>query len=132
MEAGAAAEVAWASITDALRLFTPTGELNTRARAEGIIATALPALADPEWAKTRRALARPQLLAFLDRTHEQLAALPLSAAVREAAVQAEGLRQRPEGWQGEGLSAATLRGVLLATSPVLGAGGSRGGRGGGA
>ncbi len=126
VEAGAAAEVAWASITDALRLFTPTGELNTRARAEGIIATALPALADPEWAKTRRALARPQLLAFLDRTHEQLAALPLSAAVREAAVQAEGLRQRPEGWQGEGLSAATLRGVLLATSPVLALAGAEG------
>ncbi len=35
VEAGAAADVAWASITDALRLFTPTGELNTRARAEG-------------------------------------------------------------------------------------------------
>jgi hypothetical protein len=126
VEAGAAAEVAWASITDALRLFTPTGELNTRARAEGIIATALPTLADPEWAKTRRALARPQLLAFLDRTHEQLAALPLSAAVREAAVQAEGLRQRPEGLQGEGLSAATLRGVLLATSLVLALAGAEG------
>jgi hypothetical protein len=126
VEAGAAAEAAWASITDALRLFTPTGELNTRARAEGIIATALPALADPEWAKTRRALARPQLLAFLDRTHEQLAALPLSAAVREAAVQAEGLRQRPEGLQGEGPSAATLRGVLLATSLVLALAGAEG------
>jgi hypothetical protein len=126
VEAGAAAEVAWASITDALRLFTPTGELNTRARAEGIIATALPTLAGPEWAKTRRALARPQLLAFLDRTHAQLAALPLSPTVREAAVQAEGLRQRPEGLQSDGPSAAALRGVLLATSLVLTLAGAEG------
>jgi len=126
VEAGAAAEVAWASITDALRLFTPRGELNTRARAEGIIAAALPPLAGPEWAKTRRALARPQLLAFLDRTHAQRAALPLAPAVRQAAVQAEGLRQRPEGLQGEGPSAAALRGVLLAAGLVLALAGAEG------
>jgi hypothetical protein len=119
VQAGAAAEDAWASITDALRLFTPQGALNTRAWAEGIIATALPTLVGPEWAKTRRALARPQLLTFLDRTHEQLAALPLSPAVRQAAVRAEGLRHRPEGLAGAGPSAAALRGVLLATSLVL-------------
>ncbi len=69
-------------------------------------------------------MTRPQLLTFLDRTHEQLAALP--SAVRDAAVQAEGLRQRPEGLHGEGLSAATLRGVLLATSPVLALAGAEG------
>jgi hypothetical protein len=126
VQAGAAAEDAWASITDALRLFTPQGALNTRARAEGIIATALPTLVGPEWAKTRRALARPQLLTFLDRTHEQLAALPLSPAVWQAAVQAEGLRHRPEGLAGEGPSAAALRGVLLATSLVLALSGDAG------
>jgi hypothetical protein len=119
VEAGVAVENAWATITDALKLFTPTGELNTRARAEGIIATALPLLDDPVWGKTRRALTRPQLLTFLDRTHEQLAALPLSSEVRESAVQAEGLRQRPEGFRGASLSAAALRGVLLATGLVL-------------
>lgn len=117
--AGAAAEDAWASITDAVRLFTPAGALNTRARAEGIIAAALPTLAGAEWAKTRRALTRPQLLTFLDRTQEQLAALPLSPAVRQAAVQAEGLRQRPERLRAPGPSAAALRGVLLAASVVL-------------
>src|SRR5262249_16647111 len=73
VEAGAAVERGWATVTDALRLFTPTGELNTRARAEAIIAAALPALAGPEWAKTKRALARPQLLTFLDHTHDRLA-----------------------------------------------------------
>jgi hypothetical protein len=119
VEAGVAVEDAWATITDALQLFTSTGELNTRARAEGIIAAALPVLDDPIWAKTRRALRRPQLLTFLDRTHEQLAALPLSPEVREAAVQAEGLRQRCEGLRGTRSSAAALRGVLLATGLVL-------------
>jgi hypothetical protein len=119
VDTGVAVEHAWASIVDALRLFTPTGALNTRGRAEGIIAAALPTLAGPEWAKTRRALGRPQLLTFLDRTHERLATLPVAPAVADAAVQAEGLRQRPEGVQGAGPSAAALRGVLLATSLVL-------------
>ncbi len=119
-DTGVAAEHAWASVADALRLFTPTGELNSRARAEGLIAAALPTLAGPEWAKTRRALARPQLLTFLDRTQERLAALPVTPALRDAAVQAEGLRQRPHGLQGAGPSAAALRGVLLVTSVVLG------------
>jgi hypothetical protein len=86
----------------------------------------LPTLVGPEWAKTRRALARPQLLTFLDRTHEQLAALPLSPAVWQAAVQAEGLRHRPEGLAGEGPSAAALRGGLLATSLVLALSGDAG------
>jgi hypothetical protein len=118
VDAGVAVEQAWASIVDALRLFTPTGTLNTRSRAEGIIAAALPTLAGPEWAKTRRALARPQLLTFLDQTHERLEALPVATAVRDAAVRAEGLRQRPHGLQDTG-TAAALRGVLLVTGVVL-------------
>ncbi len=126
VEAGVAVENAWATITAALQLFTPTGELNTRARAEGIIAAALPVLDDPVWAKTRRALTRPQLLTFLDRTHQQLAALPLSAAVRDAAVRAEGLHQRPEGLRGASLSAAALRGVLLTAGLVLTLSGAEG------
>jgi hypothetical protein len=126
VEAGVAVENAWATVVDALQLFTPTGAVNTRARAEGIMAAALPALDDPVWAKTRRALTRPQLLTFLDRTHEQLAALPVSAAVRDAAVQVEGLRQRPEGLRGASLSAAALRGVLLATGLVLTLSGAEG------
>ena len=126
VEAGVAVENAWATITDALRLFTPAGELNTRSRAEGIIAAALPVLDDPAWAKTRRALTRPQLLTFLDQAQEQLAALPLSPTLREAAVQAEGFRQRPEGLHGEGPSAAAMRGVLLATHLVLALAGAEG------
>jgi hypothetical protein len=119
VEAGVAVENAWAAVRDALQLFTATGELNTRARAEGIIAAALPILDDPVWAKTRRALTRPQLLTFLDRAHAQLAALPVAAAVRDATVQAEGLRQCPEELKGIGPSSAALQGVLLATALVL-------------
>jgi hypothetical protein len=119
VETGAAVETAWATVVDALQLFTPTGELNTRARAEEIIATALPLLDEPVWAKTRRALTRPQLLTFLDCTQERLAALPVAAEVREAAVQAEGLRQRPAGLGGSAPSSSALRGVLLATGLVL-------------
>lgn len=119
VEVGAAVETAWGTIVDALQLFTPTGELNTRARAEGIIAAALPLLDDQVWAKTRRALTRPQLLTFLDRTHERLAALPVSLEVREAAVQAEGLRPCPAALRGSAPSSAALRGVLLATGLVL-------------
>jgi hypothetical protein len=118
VQVGAAVENAWATIVDALQLFTPTGERNTRTRAEGIIAAALPLLDAPVWAKTRRALTRPQLLTFLDRTQQQVAALPLSAAVREAAVQAEGLRQRAERLRGASPSAAVLRGIVLARALV--------------
>jgi hypothetical protein len=60
---GAAVEDAWATATDALQLCTPAGALKTRARAGVIIAAALPVLGGPVWAKTRRALTRPQLLA---------------------------------------------------------------------
>ena len=126
VETGVALEKAWATITDALQLFTPSGELNTRARAEAIIAAALPVLDDAVWAKTRRALTRPQLLTFLDQAHAQLAALPLAPALRDAAVQAAGLRQRPEGLQGERPSAAALRGMLLASGLVLALSGAEG------
>jgi len=126
VETGAAVESAWAAITDALQLFTPSGALNTRARAERIIAAAVSWLSDPVWAKTRRALTRPQLLTFLDHTHQHLAALPLPAAVQEAAIQAEGLRRRPEGLQPSGPSAAALRGVLLVSGLIVALAGAEG------
>jgi len=89
-------------------------------------AATLPLLDEPVWAKTRRALQRPQLLTFLDQAQGQLAALPLSPAVRDAAVHAVGLQQRAEGLRGNGPSVAALRGVLLATSLVLALAGAEG------
>jgi hypothetical protein len=112
-------ERAWQRVAAALPLFGADGSLSTRAQAEADVAAALPDLTGPRWAKVRRALARPQLWTYLDRAHEQLAALPVAAELREAAVQVEGLRRRPEGLRGEGPSAGALRGVLLAAGLVL-------------
>jgi hypothetical protein len=39
--------------------------------------------------------------------------------IREAAVQVEGLRRRPEAWRGEGSQAGVVRGLLLAAGLVL-------------
>ena len=78
------------------------------------------------------ALARPQLWTYLDRAQEQLAALPVAAELREAAVQVEGLRRRPEALRGEGPSAggAARRAAGRGVGAV--AGGPGGGRGAGA
>jgi hypothetical protein len=112
-------ERAWQRVAAALTLFGADGSLPARAQAEADVAAARPELTGPRWAKVRRALARPQLWTYLDRAHEQLAALPVAVELREAAVQVEGLRRRPEGLRGEGPSAGALRGVLLAAGLVL-------------
>jgi hypothetical protein len=119
LDAWSRAEQAWTKITEGVRLFTPTGELNTRSQAETVIQAALPALAGMEWSKAKRALARPELLTFLDQAREQLTALALPAEVRDAAVQVEGLRRQPEVGRGEGAPAGALRGLLLAAGLVL-------------
>jgi hypothetical protein len=119
MDAWSRAEQAWTKITEGVRLFTPSEELNTRTQAEAVIQAALPALAGAEWSKAKRALARPELLTFLDQAQEQLAALAIPVEIREAAVQVEGLRRRPEAWRGEGSQAGVVRGLLLAAGLVL-------------
>ena len=119
LDAWSRAEHAWAAITSGIRLIGPDGTLNTRAQAEGVIQAALPALGGAEWSKAKRALARPELLTFLDQAHEQLAALAVPAPVREAAVQVEGLRRQPEGLRQEGPRAGALRGLLLAAGVIL-------------
>src|ERR1700722_1620066 len=44
-------EQAWQKTQEALRLFTPTGELNSRARAETVLAEPLPKLPDADFAQ---------------------------------------------------------------------------------
>jgi hypothetical protein len=112
-------ERAWQRVAATLTLFGVDGSLPTRAQAEAVVAAARPDLTGPRWAKVRRALARPQLWTYLDRAHAQLAALPVAAELREAAVQVEGLRRRPGALREEGPSAAALRGVLLVAGLVL-------------
>jgi hypothetical protein len=117
---------AWQQTKAALQLFTPAGALNTRARAEAVLAQALPHLPDSDFGKAKRSLAKPEILAYLDRVHQQIAALPFPEEVKQAAVQREGLRRRSELWQGESTQAAALRGVLLLAAVVLGQAGALG------
>ncbi len=114
-----AQERAFERLRAALRLFTPEGELNSRPRAEAAAAAALAELTGPEWMRAKRRLAEPEAFTFLDRVHERLAALPLAAEVREALVQAEGLRRQPEALRGEGRRAAALRGVMLVSGVLV-------------
>jgi hypothetical protein len=125
-DAWVAVGATWAEIEGALPRFTPEGALNTRARAEAILAAALPRLTGPAWAKVHRLCRRPQLLTFLDQAQQGLAALPAPPEVVAAAVRAEGLRRRPEALRGDGMSARALRGVLLVTSCVLALSGAAG------
>ena len=108
----------WHETKEALRLFTPEGELNSRGHAEAVLAQTLPQLPDA-FAKTKRQLQKPEMLNYLDHVQRQLEALPFPEEVKRAAVRQEGLRRRPELLKGEGSQAAALRGVLLACAVVL-------------
>lgn len=129
----AAQEDAFGRLRAALRLFTPEGELNTRARAEAEVRAVLTELTGPEWARAARRLVVPETFTFLDRVQEQLAALPLPAEVTQRLTRAEGLRRRPELGRGPGPAAAALRGDPGGGSPGSGPGGrGRAGAGAGA
>jgi hypothetical protein len=119
-------EQVWQKTKQALQLFTPAGELNTRQQAEAVLAETLPQLPDSDFAKTKRQVQEPEMLNYLDRVQEKLAALPFAAEVKEAAVRQEGLRRRPEALQGETPSSAALRGVLLMCAVVLSKAGDEG------
>jgi len=109
----AAAETAWKHARSAFEFFTPEGRLNDRARAEAVVAAALPNLSGAAWAKTRRLLLRRESITFLDQVHERLVGLGLGADVLSALLDLEGLRRQP--WR---LSAAT-RGWALARTVQL-------------
>jgi len=119
-------EQLWRRTKEALPLFTPEGELNTRARAEAVLAETLPQLPDEQFAKTKRLLGQAEVLSYLDQVQTRLAALPVAEEVKRAAVRREGLRQRPELLQGDSPAAAAHRGVLLACTLVLSLAGEAG------
>src|SRR4051794_16271923 len=98
----AAAETAWKQAESAFEFFTPDGRLNDRARAEAVIAAALPHLIGTAWAKARRLLVRRESFTFLDQAQARLAGLGLDPDVLSALLDLEGLRRQP--WR---LSAAT-------------------------
>ena len=113
-------ERVWQQTKDALPLITPEGELNTRAKAEAVLAQTLPQLPDSDFAKTKRQLQRPEMLNYLDRVETKLKQLPFAEEVTQAAVQQEALRRRPDLLKGENPKAAALRGVMLMCAVVLG------------
>jgi hypothetical protein len=119
MDAWQERDAAWQQTKAALQLLTPEGEVNTRARAEAILARTLPQLPDKDFAATKRMLQHPETLSYLDEVQRQLAALPVPAEVRQAALRHEGLRRRPALLQGDAPQAAALRGVLLVCAVIL-------------
>ena len=126
MDAWREGERHWQAVTEAVQVFTPAGELNTRARAEALLAEALPHLPGATFAKGKRLLGQAETFTYLDEAERKLAALPVPAEVVQAAVQQEGLRRRPEGLSEPGRRGAALRGVLLACAAVLAQAGAAG------
>lgn len=120
MDAWQETERVWQQIKEALPLITPTGELNTRAKAEAVLAQKLPQLPDSDFAKPKRQLQHPEMFNYLDRVQAQLAKVPGPAEVTQAAVWQEALRRRPELLQGENPQAAVLRGMMLVCALILG------------
>jgi hypothetical protein len=115
-----AADEAWQRVRqEALPLFGPSGQLNTRAQAEAVLAEALPAVDGREWAKVRRPLKRPGFFTFPDRVSGELAALPAAKELVQAAVEVEGARRRPEASSGTGPSAQGYRAVVLVAGVLL-------------
>jgi hypothetical protein len=119
-------EQVWQRTQQALQLVTPDGDLNTRTQAEAVLAETLAQLPESDFAKAKRQLQKPEMLNYLDRVQEKIAALPFAEEVKQAAVRQEGLRRRPEALQGENKQAAALRGVLLMYAVVLSKAGDEG------
>lgn len=121
-------ERAWQQVQGALQPFTPEGEVNTRVRAEAVLASVLPQLPDAAFASFKRQLRRPEALTYLDEIQRKLTALPVAAEVRQAALRQEGLRRRPDLLKGETTKAAARRGVLLSCAVILAQAGETGQR----
>jgi hypothetical protein len=118
-------ERVWGQTKEAMQLITPTGELNTRQRAEEVLARTLPQLPDSGFAKAKRQLQKPEMLNYLDHVQHQIEALPFAEEVKQAAVRQESIRRRPELLRGEG-SQAAARGVMLICAVMLSKAGEAG------
>jgi len=117
---------AWQETKEALMLITPEGELNTRAKAEAKLERTLRQLPDNDFAKAKRQLQRPEMLNYLDVVEQKLSKLPMAAEVKQAAIQQEALRRRPELLKGETPRAGALRGVMLMCAVILSKSGEAG------
>jgi hypothetical protein len=120
-----AQEAADNRLRSALPLVTPSGELNTRTRAQAEVAAALAGQTGDDWERARRLLTA-EAFTFLDRVQEQLATLPVREELRQAALEAETHRRRPEARRGDNPAAALARGVYLMAGVVLAKAGAAG------
>lgn len=125
MDAWMAMEKNWRRAKEAMRLITPEGELNTRAKAEAVLAKTLPLLPDRDFGKAKRQLQKPEMLHYLDRVQDQFEKLPMDAEVKVAAMRQELLRRQPKLLQGETAQAAAWRGLMLVYAAVLGQAGEQ-------
>ena len=113
-------------IRQALRPFTPEGELNSRQRAERSVSELSGRLSGEQWGKFERLLARPESYACLDRLQAKVEALPVSVPVKEAVVQSEGIRQDPRLAAGEGAKQGVMRGLTLVWGVLIAGAGAAG------
>jgi hypothetical protein len=112
------AEAAWKRAAATLNLFRPDGQLNDRSWAETEIAAAVPGLSGAAWSKVRGFLETADALTFLDRVHDQLAQLGLSAELRVALVHLWWLRrQQPRNTNPQNLGGS--RAVAPLVQPLL-------------
>ena len=126
MDAWQETERIWQQTKDALLLITPQGELNTRAKAEAVLAQTLPQLPDSDFAKSQTATCSNRRCSTTwTGVQEQAGEVAVPEEVKQAAVRQEALRRRPELLQGENPQAAALRGVMLVCAVILSKAGER-------
>jgi hypothetical protein len=106
----------WKKVKQTLLLVTPEGELNTRQRAEAILAELLPQLPE-RFDKSRRLLQHPNTLTHLDQVHEKLQQSAAPAEVLQAAVRQETLRRAEK--PAEASLAAQRQSLLLVCAVIL-------------
>jgi hypothetical protein len=120
------AEQALEQIRQALKPFTPEGELNTSQKARQRVEELLPQLSGDHWDKFKRQVRQAETYTYLDNLNEKIEKLPVCAEVREAVVHSEGIRQTPDLIQGEGKRPAALRGLLVVWSVLIAGAGEQG------
>lgn len=117
LESASDRDRAWALARSAFEVFDERGNLNTRSRAEAILAEALPGLAEPAWRKVRNALTDRRGLRFLDRLHRQLEAAEPRADWRAALAWRWWLGRGGRGGGGAWWSSVRCQGRHAALSP---------------
>lgn len=113
-----AAEQAYGRLREALRLFTPEGQLNEPARAQAEVQAALADLPGRRQARMSGGLGA-SAFTYLGRVREKLSALPVAPELLEASLRVEGVQARPELVRGDGERAQAMRAVVLVAGLVL-------------